>query len=249
MSYFRTAQRIQPPIVHTPIIAAVLIALMVGSVAASAFAKDAYQPIDRELRKYWDVEIPVPTTTNQTHTHKGAFEAMIGVGVVPNDSYYLPLPITLRAGYHMTESVALEASFSYLGLGAESDLHNFLNEKRLLRGVRKPTHMTLAASIDLMYSPFHGKLGIFDKKISSFDIAMVIGAGVVGAKIDETPDVEDELTSTFLPAGHWGLTLRFFAKEWLTVRVDYRQYAYSPQEAVAVAYPVELTLGVSFFSN
>ncbi len=241
MSYFRTAKHTLLPITAT---------LMVALLANSALAKDTRQPIDLELEKYWNVENPVPTVTNQTHAHKGALEGTLAFGVVPNDSYYLPIPLTVRAAFHMTESVALEASFSYLGLGPQSDLHDFLldaGKQGLLQGVRKPTQMTMAASLDLMYSPFHGKLGIFDKKISSFDIAMVAGAGLIGANVDETPEVEDPLTSSFLPAGHWGLSLRFFLKEWLTVRADYRQFAYKPQDAVL--FPVEMTIGVSFFSN
>lgn len=239
MSYFRIGNL-------TPLV----IALLAVAMTSAAFAKEARQPIDLELEKYWNVENPVPTMTNQTYDHKGSFEGTLGLGVVPNDSYYLPIPITVRAAYHMSENVALEASFSYLGLGPNSDLHTFLKEagkQGLLQGVRKPTQMTLAASFDLMYSPFHGKLGIFDKKISSFDIGMVLGLGLILADVDETPDIEDALSSAALPAGHWGLSLRFFLTKWLTIRADYRQFAYQPQDALL--FPVEMTIGVSFFSK
>ncbi|MCO4763150.1 MAG: outer membrane beta-barrel domain-containing protein [Myxococcales bacterium] len=225
------------------------VALLAASFAStSAFAKDT--AIDHELEKYWNVELAVPTVTNPAFSRKGAFEAMVGLGVVPNDSYYLPLPLTLRGAYHMTNNVAVEASFSYMGLGPESDLHDFLKtagKQGLLLGVRKPTKTNLAVAVDLVYSPFHGKLGVFDKKISSFDIAMAVGAGMIGASVDTNPAEEGALEDKFLPAGHWGLTLRFFAKEWLTVRADYRQFAYKPLDTVL--FPVEMTLGVSFFSK
>ncbi len=253
MHHSRIARRRRATPLTTTIATALALVFAVSATAATAQAKekDFRQPIDHELEKYWNVELAVPTLTNPAYTHKGALEGTIGIGLVPNDSYYLPLPITLRGTYHMTESLALELSGSYLGLGANSDLHAFLldaNGINLLDGARNPAQMWMSAAIDLMYSPFHGKLGVFDQKISSFDIALVAGAGMIAANIDETPEnAKDELTSTFLPAGHWGVTLRFFLKEWLTVRADYRQFVYKPYDSAL--FPVEMTVGVSFFSK
>lgn len=230
------------------LVPAALAVVLAIAVARPAAAEDR-QPIDAELEKYWNVELAVPTLTNPTYGRAGAFEAALGFGVVPNDSYYLPLPLNVKLGYHMTETVALEFAFSYL-LTPKSDLMSFLEspgggQRSLLDGVVKPPKMFMLTALDLVYSPFHGKVGVFDKKLSSFDLGLVVGVGMIGAELDET-EVEDPLTTSFLPAGHWGLALRFFATRWLNVRADLRQFAYKPGDAVL--FPVELTFGVSFLS-
>jgi outer membrane beta-barrel protein len=226
---------------------AALLALAALCFATSAFAEDR-QPIDDELEKYWNVELAVPTLSNATYARAGAFEAAVGFGVVPNDSYYLPLPLNLKLGYHMTETVALEVTYSYL-ITPKSDLLNFLEnpgtEKSLLDGVVNPPRMSMLAALDLVYSPFHGKVGIFDKKLSSFDVGLVVGVGGIFADVDKG-DRADDVVSEFLPAGHWGLALRFFLNRWLNVRADVRQFVYKPGDAAL--FPVELTFGVAFLT-
>lgn len=230
------------------LLSAALVAALALVTATSASAEDR-QPIDTELEKYWNVELAVPTLTNATYSRKGAFEAALGFGVVPNDSYYLPLPLNVKLGYHMTESLALEFAFSYL-VTPQSDLMSFLEspgggQRSLLDGVVKPPRMFMLSALDLIYSPFHGKVGIFDKKLSSFDVGLVLGVGMIGAETDAT-EIEDPLETSFLPAGHWGVALRFFATRWLNVRADIRQFAYKPGDAVL--FPVEFTFGVSFLT-
>jgi outer membrane beta-barrel protein len=211
---------------------------------------EAPQPIDHELDKYWNVELAVPTLQNPRYGRAGGFEAAVGAGVVPNDSYYLPLPLSLRLGYHMTETLALELSASYL-VSSTSELMTFLETsgaggRSLLENVVKPPKMFLLSALDLVYSPFHGKVGVFDQKLSSFDVGLVVGVGLIGVETDET-EAEDAMKSSYLPAGHWGLALRFFATRWLNVRADVRQFAYKPGESLL--FPVEITLGVSVLSR
>lgn len=227
---------------------AVLVAAIALCAVPSAYADDR-QPIDDELEKYWNVELAVPTLSNGMYSRKGAFEAGIGFGVVPNDSYYLPLPLNLKLGYHLTETVGLEVSYSYL-ITPKSDLLTFLEDpgsaqKSLLDGVVNPPRMSMLAALDLVYSPFHGKVGIFDKKLASFDVGFVVGVGGVFADVDKG-DSNDDTVSEFVPAGHWGLALRFFMNRWLNVRADVRQFVYKPGNAAL--FPVELTLGVSFLT-
>lgn len=248
-----------------------LAVLAVVGMAASASAAPL-QPIDNELEKYWNVELAVPSLTNPAHITKGVFEGTLVMGFVPNDSYYTPLPVGIRAGYHMVETLSVEASFSYLhpfgsptldpnSIDADgkiaqpfgmSDLLYFLQtagKNGLLEGVRKPPRMTMMTSLDLVYSPLHGKVGAFASKLASFDIGVAVGAGLIGVDVDEDPWTEGDEVSAFKAAGHWGATLRFYLNSWLCLRADYRQFVYKPEEKGAVLFPVELTLGVSFLST
>ena len=105
--------------------------------------------------------------------------------------------------------------------------------------------MTMMGGVDLVYSPFHGKVGVFDKKLASFDVGLVVGVGMINAEIDTT-EIEDKIASSILPAGRWGVSLRFFMNEWLTVRADVRQFVYKPEDALL--FPVEMTVGIAFLS-
>ncbi len=238
-------------------IGAALVALM----AAPAMAKDA--PIDQELEKYWNVELAVPTTENPLFTKKGTFELAVAVGVLPNDSYYLGLPVGVRAGYHLTGSLALEAGFSYV-LTSDSDLHTFLKtagKSGLLQNVKKPPHLYMLTSLDLVYSPFHGKVGIFASKLSSFDIGLLVGAGMIGVDIDDAtfgcapgqgvsldPNADSaQIESKLVPAGHWGAVLRFYLNEWAAIRWEVRQFGYKPEDAFL--FPIEFSVNAAFMLN
>lgn len=220
----------------------VALALLAPSDARAADPK----LIDDELQRYWNVELAVPTTQNPLHVSAGAFELAVGAGVVPNDSYYLGLPIALRGGFHVSETLSIEAAFTYL-VTMDSDLHSFLKNQNLLQNVHKPPHMGFLAAVDLVYSPFHGKVGMFASKLSSFDIGLAIGAGVIGVELDGDNPYDTLTEAAVVPAGHWGATLRFYLNDWMTVRWDYRQFAYMPEKDVL--FPVELTLSSAFLFN
>ena len=243
--------RIRSDKVKTALSTGIVLALLAVVGPAAADSPTDRQPIDDELEKYWNVELAVPTVTNPMHPRAGSFEGTVVVGLVPNDSYYVPLPVGVRLAAHLLDTIAVEGSFTYL-LGGNSDLLNFLEQAGktgLLQGVQRPPRMTMLTAVDLVYSPFHGKVGIFASKLSSFDIALAIGLGLIGADIDESPETEEEMKPTLIPAGHWGATLRFYVTDWLCVRADYRQFVYVPQENAAPLFPAELTGGLSILTN
>ncbi len=246
---FRTRNRSDE--IKTAFSIAVVIALLATACPVVAASPTDRQPIDDELEKYWNIELAVPTVTNPMHPRSGSFEGTIVAGMVPNDSYYVPLPVGVRLAAHLLDSVAVEASFTYL-LGGTSDLHYFLEhagKSGLLQGVQKPPRMTMLTAVDLVYSPFHGKVGVFASKLSSFDIALAIGAGLIGADIDDSPETEETLVSKLIPAGHWGATVRFYVTDWLCIRADYRQFVYVPQDDAAPLFPAEITGGLSILTN
>ncbi len=230
------------------------IALLAVAITAAPSVSSAQEPIDDELEKYWNVELAVPSRTNPKYERAGTFEATLITGVVPNDSFYMPIPAGVRLGYHFTDSVSLEGSFAYL-LGAESDLLVFLKcpqggdcKTDLLQGVKKPPHLQMLGSADLVYSPFHGKFGLFAAKLSHFDLGVAAGVGLIAASIDTSDEGdEDNPPSQFLAAAHWGMGFRFYTMEWLALRLDYRQFLYKPADAFLS--PVEFTVGLSFLTR
>jgi len=234
--------------------AAVLLA--VGLLAsASAFAEETL-PIDRELDKYWNVEQAVPALENPLFERKGGFEGSVHGGIVPNDSFYLPKPIGLRLAYFLTDSVSIEAGYSYL-MNADSDLQYFLTHAaktqkgwvNLTDGVRKSPQMTMLSSLDVSFAPVHGKFGIFTSKISSFDLGISAGVGMIGVKTDASVDGQGTPAQQYKAAGHWGAGFRFYLTRWLNIRTDYKQFLYWPESGKSFLSPIEFTLGVAFLTK
>lgn len=217
---------------------------------SAAAAEEA--PIDRELGKYWNVELAVPSLEHPLFERKGAFEVSGHVGVLPNDNFYLAAPVGGRLAYHVADTLAIEGNFSYQ-ITSESDLLSFLNCPTgdakctsLTAGGQAPPKLNWTSSLGVNWSPFHGKLGIFASKISSFDLNFSAGFALIGADIDASPVDAKRAESAIKPGGAWGSGMRFYLTDALNLRVDYRQFIYKPQESISFLAPVEFTLGVSY---
>lgn len=234
-----------------------LVALAFATPAAAAPSKE---PIDNELEKYWNVEQAVPSLVNPLFERKGGFEGSVHLGLVPNDSYYLPMAFGGRLGYFLTDSLSLEAGFSLL-TDTKSDLHEFLvcvpkpggGCTSLAKGVREPPQTHWVGSVDLAYTPFHGKLGIFTSKLSSFDLGLSAGAGVINVSVDQSEFGNADPSPVTRLGAHWGANFRFYLTRWMNFRVDYKQFFYSPQSlpdgTATFASPVEFTAGLAFLTK
>lgn len=226
---------------------------LLGALATPARAAEV-DPIDKELARYWNVEQAVPSLQNPLFERKGGFEGSLHFGVVPNDSFYLPVPIGGRLAYFLTDTVSVEAGASYL-LGRKSDLLTFLECASgagktctsLVEDKRQPAHMTMLSSLDLAWAPFHGKVGIFTQKLSSFDLGISAGVGLVRADIDAWKDQKSVVQSQFRLGPHWGAGFRFYLTRWANLRIDYKQFTYKPNDAWLS--PVEFTVGLGFLTK
>ena len=239
-----------------PVLALAVLAVAGLTAAATPAFAEAQQPIDRELDKYWNVEQAVPSLQNALFERKGGFEASIHGGLIPNDSYYVPLAVGGRAAFFFTDSISVEGGFSYL-MGSDSDLQAFLKcagkaKGRcidLTDGSKKAPHLTMLASLDLAFTPFHGKLGIFTSKISNFDLGISGGLGIINADIDTSSDGIAPPGALTKVGGHWGAGFRFYFSRWLNLRMDYKQFLYVPESGKGFLAPVEFTLGLAFLTK
>ena len=238
---------------------ALAVAAPAAAWAVEAKADPTYngnQPIDQELDKYWNAEQKVQSLQNPMYERKGGFEAALHFGVVPNDSFYFPKTVGGKLGYFFTDTLAVEVGFSYL-LNANSDLQAFLvavpggknGATDLTKGAKKSPQMNWLSSADIAWSPFHGKLGIFASKLSNFDLGFVGGVGIIGANVDTSNDGDTPTVSAVKVGGHWGATLRFYVLRWLSIRTDYRQFLYFPDQGKPFLAPVEFTLGLAFLTK
>ena len=225
-----------------------------AALPGSAWAGDgSVTPIDKELEKYWNVEQAVPSLQNPLYERKGGVEATLYGGMVPNDSYFVPISAGGRIGFFVTDTLALEGGFSYLvnaGRAPDdserdgSELREFLvcaNKQSaaqtvecvdLAKGAKQPPHLKWLASANVHWTPVHGKIGIFAAKVASFDLGFNLGLGIVNGDFDPS-DIEaanqpgEKGVQPALRYGaHWGAGFRFFLTRWANVRLDYRQTGY-----------------------
>ncbi len=222
------------------------------AVAPTAFGQEA---IDRELAKYWDAEIAVPSLQNPLYERKHGVEGEVHYGIVPNDNFYLFQSVGGRVDFYLTDTVAIDADFSYM-MAKESKILDFLKNvptsgnktTNLTVGSQQPPRLNWMSSVGVAFSPFHGKFGIFDKKLSSFDVNFHLGLGILNTEVDESQG-NKQPASAIKVGGAWGIGFRFFLTRFLNIRVDYKQTIYHPQESIAFLAPVEFSAGVGFLSK
>ncbi|MBM4342234.1 MAG: outer membrane beta-barrel domain-containing protein [Deltaproteobacteria bacterium] len=234
------------------------LALALGSLALALSAlpvAHAEEAVDRELAKYWDAEIAVPSLSNPLYERRHGVEGEVHYGIVPNDNFYLFQSVGGRVDFYLTDTVALDADFSYM-MAKESKILDFLKhvdtsggkQTNLTIGSQQPPRLNWMSSVGVAFSPFHGKFGIFDKKLSSFDVNFHLGLGILSAEVDESQGNKPP-ASAIKVGGAWGIGFRFFLTRFLNIRVDYKQTIYHPQESIAFLAPVEFSAGIGFLSK
>lgn len=236
-------------------VAAVFAFLVAGFAPDAALAAEGAEPIDTELGKYWNVDQAVPSLSNPLYERKGGFEGSVQLGTIPNDNFYLFYTAGGRVAYYLGDTLALQGGFQYL-MAEDSKILTFLkcvpasNNKCsvLTKGAQAAPLMHWNGSLDLVYTPFHGKWGIFDKKLTSFDVNFLAGVGVINVDIDESRG-NKAAENAIKVGGHWGLGFRFYLSRFLNLQLGYNQYIYQPQDNISFLAPAEFTLGLAYLSK
>ena len=228
----RTATRLH----LTVLIALVGLLLPSGPAAASG-------GVEGDLDMYWGKKREVRVIQKRLFRKDSRWEFTIVGGVIPNDEFYMYGPVGMRIGYFVLEDLSVELNGAYI-IGAKSELESFLEDENLLF-VDLPEQLEWYAGVNALWSPIHGKFGIFSTKLTHFDVFLSAGAGVIGTRLF----VNDRFRERdYNVQGNIGLGFRLFLLDWLALRVEYRHYVYWAHTG-GVSFPAELTLGVSFFTS
>lgn len=200
--------------------------------------------LDKELDLYWAKKRDVRVIQKRLFLKESRHEFTVFGGLIPNDEFFTYVPVGGRYDFYFQEDFAIEVFGSYV-FAIDTDLRDFLQAEDLLF-IDSPQTLQWLAGASVLWSPIHGKFGIFTTKLAHFDLYLAFGAGVIGTTvIDQTTRVEESKVDV---SGNVGLGVRFFLNDFVALRFDYRNYFY-PAETGGVAFPVELTLGVSFFTS
>ena len=172
-------------------------------------------------------------------------EFTLFAGTVPNDDFFAYLPVGGRWNYFFAEDFSAEVWGTYQAT-LQTSLKGFIESNTngsLL--VEIPQTLTWMAGADVTWSPVHGKFSAAEDALGTLDAHVAFGAGVIGTTV--TDSQSKATNSKFDVSGNLGLGVRLYLTRSLSIRMDYRQYFY-PAETGGLAYPAELTLGVSLWT-
>lgn len=227
-----------------------LTAALLATVAAPAFAAEGdptmedTRQLDDRLRLYWGNEMrEVETLQKRLYRKESRWEFALYSGVIPNDEFFTYFPLGGRADYFFAEDFGVEVWGSYL-IRVSSELRDFLESnfnQSLIVDI--PQSLQWLAGANFLWSPIHGKFGIFTEKLVHFDMHLAFGVGAIGTTVRNLNQEDSKVDI----AGNVGLGMRFFLSQSVALRFDYRQFFY-PAEGGGLSHPAELTLGVSFLT-
>ena len=238
------------------IIGQAIIVAVITLLSTGAFAQDSGL-MDKYLDKYWGKKRDVKVIQKRLFQKDGRHEINIFGGTIPNDEFQLYFPFGLRYDYFFSEDLGIEVFGEYI-VPTESDLAAFLADPDDGFGIAIKTHLpqklVWTAGLEGLWSPIHGKIGMFTSKLFHFDVHLALGVGAIGTDV-RTRDIgklaagEASRKHKVDVAANIGLGARLYFLDWLAMRIEYRHFFYAadPEGGGGLSYPAELTLGASFF--
>jgi len=238
---------------------AMVVAILVLIASSVAHAQES-GVMDKYLDKYWGEKRQVKVIQKRLYQKDGRHELGLYGGFIPNDAFVQYYPVGLRWNYYFAEDIGIEINGAYIGANT-TDLSDWLHDtyftgKEVLAHI--PLRYRWNVALEGIWSPIHGKLGIFTATLVHFDLFISVGVGLMGwdmITLEKGKVTEANLHDWNNVTGKLGLGLRLYLLDWLTVRVDFRQYFLAlPSDDIAgmsggLGHPSEITLGVYFFLN
>lgn len=212
--------------------------------AAEGDPMEDTRKLDDALKMYWGTEMrEVDALQKRLYRKDQRWEFELYSGVIPNDEFFSYYPLGGRIDYFFAEDFGGELWGSYL-IRVSSELEDFLednfNESLI---VDIPQSLQWLAGLNFLWSPVHGKLGIFTDTLGHFDMHLAFGVGAIGTTVRQLNQEDSKVDI----AGNVGLGMRFFLNDTIALRFDYRQFFYAA-EGGGLSHPAELTLGISFMT-
>ncbi len=218
-------------------------ALVLCAAVPFALAQEA-SPLDKELDKVWGKERDVKVIQKRVFEKDSRHEFSLLAGMIPNDEFFNYYPLGVRYDYFLSESLGIEVAGAYL-IQQGTDLKATIEQFQGINMAQPLRKLQWYAGASAYWSPFHGKLAAFSSKLTHFDLAVVLGAGVLATK-KLGGGTE---TNKYDPMAQVGLGFQFFLTDMLAVRIDYRHFFYWVSERERISYPAEITLGLGIFTS
>lgn len=130
-----------------------------------------------------------------------------------NDPFYQHLIVGGAVGFHLADSFSLEARGGVVIASLEQSAIRFVRDETdsLLED---PPEFKYHFDLDALWAPFYGKISLFGEGILHFDTYLTVGPGVFGTD------------AGLNPAANIGIGQRYFINEFLTARIEIRNYLF-----------------------
>jgi outer membrane beta-barrel protein len=200
---------------------------------------------------YWGSKRELRTIQKRQFMKDTRWAFSVFGGVIPNDDFQIYVPLGGRIAYYFSEDIGAEISGAY-SLRTETELRSFLKDQIEGQGGTS-AEIFLTQTLDwyttanILWSPFHGKMGAFTTKLFHFDFYVTLGAGVVGLTVD--PPGAAGSSAEYKIAGNVGVGAMMYVLDFMAVRLDYRHFFHEfAGGGGGLSYPAEITAGVAFFT-
>lgn len=160
----------------------------------------------------------VKSVQRKLYVKRGRFELAPSVVINVNDPYYTKVGGSLRAAFHIADSLAVAARFTLMQTAPTDDVRV---AKKNLQSKIFYSVPYWSGMFDVEWSPFYGKVS-FLNSILHLDAYVLGGGGVVYTETSgaHNEDGSPDLARTGVkPAFDLGVGLRFVAKDFLAVNV------------------------------
>ena len=208
-----------------------------------AMAQSEPTTVDKAFDLYWGKKRDIRVIQKRLFLKESRWEISLLTGIVPNDDFWMYFPLGGGIAHFFSEDVGVELSGAYI-LSTNSDLKDFLQNNGL--DVDLPQSLMWRAGINGLWSPFHGKVGLFTSKLLHFDFSAIFGVGAIGTNVLD-PYTRQEKGKVDI-SGNAGAGFRVWLSETVALRLEYRHYFY-PAEGGGVSLPAEFSLALSFFTT
>jgi outer membrane beta-barrel protein len=175
-------------------------------------SQDAAQ--EKRDRRNEELRDRVKSVQRKVFVKKDRFEIFPYFGLDLNDPFYQHFIVGGSVGYHLVDSLALEARG---GAVIGTIKQNTLTIARQQAGavIENPPEFKGHADLDLTWAPFYGKISVLGEAIVHFDTYLTAGPGIFVTDLGVAPAV------------NFGLGQRYFLTDWLVARFEVRNYVFA----------------------
>jgi outer membrane beta-barrel protein len=195
-----------------------------------ASAQEERSALDKDLDKVWGKERDIKVIQKRVFEKDKRHEVGLLLGAIPNDSFFNFFPVGLRYAYFPLESVAVEFSGAYVASSQSQLQKDIKSFSTAIKTVKLGDRVEWYAGVNAHWIPIHAKVSILNKKLTSLDLGVTIGFGLIGSKVNEDNKWETRWSYDhaipFNIQMNIGLSLHWFLTDYLAIRLDYRNYIF-----------------------
>lgn len=155
----------------------------------------------------------IKSVQRKTFLKRRRVEVFPYFGLDLNDPFFQHLVVGGSIGFHVVDSLAIEARGGFVFASLKQDAIRFVRQETDSI-LENPPEFKYHGDLDFTWAPFYGKISLFGEGILHFDTYITAGGGVFGT--DAGPN----------PSGNIGLGQRYFLTDWLVARLELRDYLF-----------------------